>query len=98
VNFDSPEQTNVVVLVPDLCQPEGIQFVGNVTMCKKELTAAGQEAVMAPAFGQQPKAKKKKSKDDAEEEPEAAPSKKGRTPVQNHGQGGCRPFPWTRGK
>lgn len=59
-------------------QKEFIQVVGNVTMCKKELTAAGQEAKAAPAAGKQPKAKKEKKAAVVEEEEDvpAAPVKK----------------------
>jgi elongation factor 1-gamma len=67
-------------------QTEFVQVVGNVTMCKKELTAAGQEAKAAPASGKQPKAAKKEKKavvkDDAEEEPLAPPEKKAEHPYK----------------
>jgi elongation factor 1-gamma len=66
-------------------QPEFIQVVGQVVLCKKELTAAGQEIKKeekAKAAEPKKKAEKKKEVDVEEEEPLVAPEKKAEHPYK----------------
>jgi elongation factor 1-gamma len=63
-------------------QTEFKAVIGQVTMCKKELTAAGQEAPKAAGGGKKEKKAKKEKAVEVDEEPEPAPVKKAEHPYK----------------